>query len=54
MHRDRFYVPNTGDIRKMVLNEMHDVPYKLLENSSNNKETILLTQDEESFCRIYS
>ena len=27
MHRDRVYVPNVGDIRKMVMKEMHDVPY---------------------------
>ena len=27
MHKDRFYVPNVGDIRKMVLKEIHDVPY---------------------------
>ena len=27
MHRDRVYVPDVGDIRKMVLKEMHVVPY---------------------------
>ena len=27
MHRDRVYVPNVGDIRKVVLKETHDVPY---------------------------
>ena len=27
MNRVRFYVPNVGDIRKMVLKEMHDVHY---------------------------
>ena len=27
MHRDRFYVPNVGDITKMVMKEIHDVPY---------------------------
>ena len=27
MHKDRVYVPNLGDIRKMVLKETHDVPY---------------------------
>ena len=27
MHRDRVYVPDVGDIRKMVMKEMHDVPY---------------------------
>ena len=27
MHNDRVYVPDVGDIRKMVLNETHDVPY---------------------------
>ena len=27
MHRDRVYVPDVGDIRKMVLKETHDVPY---------------------------
>ena len=26
MHKDRFYVPKYGDIRKMVLKEMHNVP----------------------------
>ena len=24
---DRFYVSNIGDIKKMVLKEMHNVPY---------------------------
>ena len=27
MHRDRVCVLDVGDIRKMVLKEMHDVPY---------------------------
>ena len=27
MHRDRVYVPNVGDIRKMFMKETHDVPY---------------------------
>ena len=27
MHRDRVYVPDVGDIRKMVLKKIHDVPY---------------------------
>ena len=27
MHKDRVYVPDFGDIRKMVLKEMHNVPY---------------------------
>ena len=27
MHIDRVYVPDVGDIRKMVLKETHDVPY---------------------------
>ena len=27
MHKDRVYVPDVVDIRKMVLKEMHDVPY---------------------------
>ena len=27
MHKDKVYVPNSGDIRKMVLKEMHNVSY---------------------------
>ena len=27
MHRDRVYVPDVGDIRKMVMKQMDDVPY---------------------------
>ena len=27
MHIDRVYVPDVRGIRKMVLKEMHDVPY---------------------------
>ena len=27
MHRDRFYVPDVGDITKVVMKETHDVPY---------------------------
>ena len=27
MHRDRVYVPDVGDIRKVVMKEAHDVPY---------------------------
>ena len=27
MHRDRVYVPDVGDIRKVVMKETHDVPY---------------------------
>ena len=27
MHKDRFYVPDVGDIRKMVMKERHNVPY---------------------------
>ena len=27
MHKDRVYVPNSGDIRKIVMKEMHNVPY---------------------------
>ena len=27
MHRDRVYVLDVGDIRKMVMKETHDVPY---------------------------
>ena len=26
MHKDRVYVSDVGDIRKMVMKEMHDVP----------------------------
>ena len=27
MHRDRVYVPDVRDIRKVVMKETHDVPY---------------------------
>ena len=27
MHKDRVYVPDVGDIRKMVMKETNDVPY---------------------------
>ena len=27
MHKDIVYVPKYGEIRKMVLNEMHNIPY---------------------------
>ena len=27
IHKHKVYVPDVGDIRKMVLKEMHDVPY---------------------------
>ena len=29
MHNDKVYVPNFGDIRKMILKKMHDVPYAI-------------------------
>ena len=35
MHKDRVYVLDVRDIRDMVLNEMHDVPY--VGHSSNQK-----------------
>jgi hypothetical protein len=27
MHKNRIYVPSSGDLRNLVLKEMHDVPY---------------------------
>ena len=27
MHRDRVYVPDVGDIRKVVMKETYDAPY---------------------------
>jgi hypothetical protein len=27
MHKIRIYVPSSGELRNLVLNEMHDVPY---------------------------
>ena len=51
MRRDRFYVPDVGDIRKMVTKETHDVPYAghsgYQKNSSRSRETIVLARDEE-------
>ena len=50
MHKDRVYVPAVGDIRKMVLKEMHDVPYGghlCYKKNINSKETLLLASDEE-------
>ena len=27
MHKNRIYVPSSGELRNLVLKEMHDVPY---------------------------
>jgi hypothetical protein len=27
MHKNRIYVPSSGELRNVVLKEMHDVPY---------------------------
>jgi hypothetical protein len=27
MHKDRIYVPSSGELRNLVLKEMHDAPY---------------------------
>ena len=27
MHKNRTYVPSSGELRNLVLKEMHDVPY---------------------------
>jgi hypothetical protein len=27
MHKNRVYVPNSQELRKLVLKEMHNVPY---------------------------
>jgi hypothetical protein len=27
MHKNRIYVPSFGELKKLVLKEMHDVPY---------------------------
>ena len=38
MHRDRVYVPDVGDIRKMAIKEMNDVPY--VGHSGYQKEVV--------------
>ena len=50
MNRERVYVHDVGYIRKMVLKEMHDVPYGghlCYKKNINSKETLLLASDEE-------
>ena len=40
MHKDRVYVPNVGNISKMVMKETHDVPY--VRNSGYQKTIVVV------------
>jgi hypothetical protein len=54
MHKNRIYVPSSGELRNLVLKEMHNVPYvghpRLPENNYSSKKPILLAGNEKGCC----
>jgi hypothetical protein len=53
--KNRIYVPSSGELRNLVLKEMHNVPYVghpgyQKKNNCSNKKPILLARNEEGCC----
>ena len=40
MHKNKFYVPNSREIRKLILKKMHNVPYLRHQGYQKTLETI--------------
>ena len=53
MHKNRIYVPSSGELRNVVLKEMHDVPYaghpNYQKKNYSSKKPVLLAGNEEGF-----
>jgi hypothetical protein len=54
LYKNRIYVPNSHELRSMILKEMHNVPYVghlgYQKNSCNSQKPIILDRHEEGNC----
>jgi hypothetical protein len=54
MHKNRIYVPSSGELGNLVLKEMHDVPYTghpgYQKKNYSSKRPVLLAGNEEGCC----